>query len=1310
MERSGFLKYLLVFAVLLSIPFESRAAGNERKLTVMVYMCGSNLESLYGSASADILEMQNAGVDPREVGLLVMAGGSSKDTGNFGSGSTRILEIAGNRKRVVWETDSMNMGEQATLTRFIRYCTQNRPAEQYALILWDHGGGPLEGICWDENYNMDHLSMTELTGALSEAQLEKKLSWIGFDACLMSSLEIAWQLTPYADYMIASQETEPAFGWNYSFLTGVGKDANGGDTGRRIVDAYFEGRENSNEILTLCCTDLTAVNDAIRAMDPVFLPLSSRLDKRNFLSLSGLRMKSTGFGKAVPEASTTGYDLVDIRDMVAGFEANEDTESLLAILDRAIVYNRSNEEGANGLTIYHPYFNKTGYTEKWKDGYQNLSFSEGYQNYVNTFGSMLTGEILFRWLDLIPMSPWANEDGSISVEMHLNDEQADNMVTAQLLIVSDVLDNELDKDCVLIASCNAEMGEDHMLRATWDGRALYAESADGMIAGPISYTLTDDGKSKMILSHYILKDNYTFEGQHVFFELDADDPSEYPEVKRHLMEDEATQSYSSRMAFYEESFRILQFWHYPRIFPGIDATRTLPDFRQWNYNEKHAIYDNLYLQNAWKFHAAPLHSGQQVYALFRILDSQQNVVCSLPVAIPDSNLYDLKPTAGTVENDLMKADLYCRINTSDNAPGLQLEWTLENRQNEKTSFQLKNMIINGVRIANASLYEKVQPGDRFHVTVTISPEDLAFIRTLESISGTIQVSASREYKEDIPFCFTFSSEDISMLGGSATVLSETNQNGISLKLLNVQEDQNIGWQISILAQNEGKEDYAFGEVLLNGIHINARMDGDLFAGKERLYTVEESNHHLSFLNSLPDADPNIQVLYLEENILESMGVHVLNSITVLADSHVAKHTLFELPVEPSIPLKTRKKINQPDEFVPCFFPPEELPAPNGEKLPVLTENNLYQVRLRRLTAGNTLISLMLEYINKSDEWLTLKFGEASVNGQDAFSYSDTIYLAPRSTVIKEEAIDGTAPEEPRTSVRELAFAVWDVGREAFIQHEKAVIIPPEQFLTGQPGGHWINGESCNVLPAKTRNYDLEKEKKPIALETTLVLPENPESYRKIIKVPLDPGLEEKIDFCRLALLRKDTDDFWQVVTLNDVRPDGSGTLNIPHPGLLPTFAGNPEICVLTWLIGVNNETIQGDLAFDIPVSSIKGKFSLDSIKWEMNRATGMGRITEFEQDQVPYNRQWEIRKATMPSMEIRIVPREDGTLPDISECELRIGEEHNSSLPHELVMDNKPLQLELRPITKEDNIYVMVSIYGKDESKCSLPIFPWRVE
>ena len=63
-----------------------------RKLTLMVYMCGSNLESQYGSATADYQEMVRAGVDP-EVSVLVMMGGSTQWQMDMDASSTAVMEI-----------------------------------------------------------------------------------------------------------------------------------------------------------------------------------------------------------------------------------------------------------------------------------------------------------------------------------------------------------------------------------------------------------------------------------------------------------------------------------------------------------------------------------------------------------------------------------------------------------------------------------------------------------------------------------------------------------------------------------------------------------------------------------------------------------------------------------------------------------------------------------------------------------------------------------------------------------------------------------------------------------------------------------------------------------------------------------------------------------------------------------------------------------------------------------------------------------------------------------------------------------------
>ena len=39
---------------------------------------------------------------------------------------------------------------------------------------------------------------------------------IGFDACLMGQIEVFGSLYPYSNYMIASEEVIPGYGWSYA--------------------------------------------------------------------------------------------------------------------------------------------------------------------------------------------------------------------------------------------------------------------------------------------------------------------------------------------------------------------------------------------------------------------------------------------------------------------------------------------------------------------------------------------------------------------------------------------------------------------------------------------------------------------------------------------------------------------------------------------------------------------------------------------------------------------------------------------------------------------------------------------------------------------------------------------------------------------------------------------------------------------------------------------------------------------------------------------------------------------------------------
>jgi uncharacterized protein (TIGR03437 family) len=120
-----------------------------------------------------------------------------------------------------------NMGDPNTLKGFINWAKTNYSAEKYALIIGGHGGG-WRGIGFDATWdgctknqqgncvNPDPLYMGELSTALTGSTLEL----IGFDACLMAMTEVAYQVRPYANYMVASEEIGPDEGWPFEQWVG----------------------------------------------------------------------------------------------------------------------------------------------------------------------------------------------------------------------------------------------------------------------------------------------------------------------------------------------------------------------------------------------------------------------------------------------------------------------------------------------------------------------------------------------------------------------------------------------------------------------------------------------------------------------------------------------------------------------------------------------------------------------------------------------------------------------------------------------------------------------------------------------------------------------------------------------------------------------------------------------------------------------------------------------------------------------------------------------------------------------------------
>lgn len=290
--------------------------------TWMVYMAGDN--DLSSAGEADLAQLRRVGSSP-QVHVLVQLDAA----GQVGTRRMRVgRDGVGEEVLDLGETDS---GSPETLVDFARWAAAHYPAERYALVLWNHGGGwepseiervaaaaggsafaageaPLRSatgfrraffrptlarllagsprdraICSDDGSGHS-LDTVELGAALAQIAelLGQPIDLLGMDACLMSTFEIACQVAPHARVLVASEETEPASGWPYEqvlaplaanpALTSV-------ELGALVVDAYLDayaGNPAAGE-LTQTALDLSRLGDLMLPLDELVAALLAEM-------------------------------------------------------------------------------------------------------------------------------------------------------------------------------------------------------------------------------------------------------------------------------------------------------------------------------------------------------------------------------------------------------------------------------------------------------------------------------------------------------------------------------------------------------------------------------------------------------------------------------------------------------------------------------------------------------------------------------------------------------------------------------------------------------------------------------------------------------------------------------------------------------------------------------------------------------------------------------------------------------------------------------------------------------------------------
>ena len=136
-------------------------------VTVMVYLCGTDLESQGGMATSDLNEMLYATISDR-VNIIVETGGTSRWRNSVISNTSnqRYRATAEGLQLLQGDLGKRSMVDPATLADFIRYCKANYPADRYELVLWDHGGGSITGYGYDQLFPNDSMTVSEIGTAL----------------------------------------------------------------------------------------------------------------------------------------------------------------------------------------------------------------------------------------------------------------------------------------------------------------------------------------------------------------------------------------------------------------------------------------------------------------------------------------------------------------------------------------------------------------------------------------------------------------------------------------------------------------------------------------------------------------------------------------------------------------------------------------------------------------------------------------------------------------------------------------------------------------------------------------------------------------------------------------------------------------------------------------------------------------------------------------------------------------------------------------------------------------------------------------
>jgi clostripain len=427
--------FSILLLVLLTSCFDEESQSTEIKVTgltekgnwtFMIYMAADN--NLEPYLLSDVEEMISLFKEENNYEIILLVdragpdvSGSTDEPGPFNQNfsDTRLYKLANNGvKRVdggsyfpeitLESNYEANTGDVTVLKKFIQFSKNTYPAEKYGLILWNHGAGPKsldfnehsytsKDVGFDSSSNDDSMFIGEISDVLDNSD---SVDFLGFDACLMGSVEIAYQFRKSdahfsADIMVGAPSEEWGEGWNYSYIferlqtskTYVSDqvddtvkehkneviynpyEMNAAEFGSIVVEEYRDIIESSYGFeQTMTCMNTSLVEEVKLNVDVLSKMLVNKKDV-----VSAAKFTSIVYFNEYSEYDQVSIPLYDLYSLIDGFKNSvnddeflEQIDITLKSIDKFVLFSYADtysteyidfELGKNGVSVFLPFGN-----------------------------------------------------------------------------------------------------------------------------------------------------------------------------------------------------------------------------------------------------------------------------------------------------------------------------------------------------------------------------------------------------------------------------------------------------------------------------------------------------------------------------------------------------------------------------------------------------------------------------------------------------------------------------------------------------------------------------------------------------------------------------------------------------------------------------------------------------------------------------------------------------------------------------------------------------------------------------------------